>query len=220
MMPGALKALLSLAAQMAWSLFKASAFLVAWVTSVIVAMSSGAIMDGLSGIGASALGVTTQHSKQKQFKAQTKKTTKRVGKKMTVRGQRILAVNALGAAGGWIPVAGDVAAAALMTYEAVLICDNVNDFQDLQRTIGISPEPSTIGDTCQWARNKWASTPDWMRRTVEAKVSAEMEEPEVTEAGTKVWVTCVTNLGQSSCGKWIDLQDPHWHEDSIFKING
>lgn len=216
----ALKALTSLTAQMAWSLFKAGAFMVAWVASVIVAMSSAAIMDGLSDIGASALGITTQYSKQKQFKAQTKSATKRVGKKMTVRGQRILAVNTIGAAGGWIPVVGDVAAAALMTYEAVLICENVNDFQDLQRTIGISPEPSTIGDTCQWARNKWASTPDWMRRTVEAKVSAEMEELEFNEAGTKVWVTCVTNSGQSTCGKWIDLQDPYWHQDTIFKIKG
>lgn len=218
-MLGALKVLTALAAQMAWSLFKAGAFLVAWVASVIVAMSSTAIMDGLSDIGASALGITTQYSKQKQFKAQTKKATERAGRKMTVRGQRILAVNTLGAAGGWIPVVGDVAAAALMTYEAVLICESVNDLQDLQQTIGISPEPSTIGDTCQWARDEWASTPDWMRRTVEAKVSAEAEETEVGEAGTKVWVTCATNSEQSTCGKWIDLQDPYWHEDNIFEIN-
>ncbi|MDG2272661.1 MAG: hypothetical protein P8L39_10170 [Halioglobus sp.] len=219
-MLAALKVLTSLAAQMAWGLIKTSAFLVAWVTSVIVAMSSTAIMDGLSDIGASALGITTQYSKQKQFKAQTKKATRRVGKKITVRGQRILAVNTIGAAGGWIPVIGDVAAAALMTYEAVLICESVNDFQDLQRTIGMSPEPSKISETCQWARNEWASTPDWMKRTVEAKVSAELEDSEASDTGTKVWVTCMTNSGQSTCGKWIDLQDPYWHEDSVLKRNG
>lgn len=177
-----------------WKLGKAGVFFAAWILSIVITMTSTALLDGFSDIGSNLLGMTTNHSKVK-----TKST--KLGKKMERRTKRILAVNTLGAAGGWIPIAGDMAAGAFMAYEAVLICENSNDFRDLQRTIGVDPGPSTIGESCEWARDKWESQPQWLRDLVEEEVEEEVKKNETDPV--LVYID----------DKWVDINAENWWEN-------
>ena len=175
-----------------WKLSKAGVIFAAWILSIVITMTSTALLDGFSDLGSNLLDITTNHSKVKN------KSTK-LGKKMERRTKKILAVNTLGAAGGWIPIAGDLAAGAFMAYEAVLICENSNDFRDLQRTIGVDPGPSKIGESCEWARDKWEETPQWLKDLVEEEVEEEVNRNE------KVLVHID--------GKWVDINAENWWEN-------
>ena len=177
-----------------WKLSKAGMIFAAWILSIVITMTSTALMDGFSQIGSNLLGMTTLHSHVK-----TKST--KLGKKMQRRTKKILAVNAIGAAGGWVPIAGDLAAGAFMAYEAVLICENSNDFRDLQRTIGIDPGPSKIGESCEWARDKWENTPQWIRNRIESDVEEEVNKQE--DESINVYID----------GKWVDINAENWWEN-------
>ena len=101
---------------------------------------------------------------------------------MGKRTKRILAVNTIGGLTGWFPLVGDAVAMGAMAYEAVLICENSNDFRELQRTIGAEPDDSFIGTNCEQAQDRWNDTAQWVKDFVIAEVDKEAEKEPRSEA--------------------------------------
>ena len=159
----------------------------AWALSIVLVMTSANAMDVLSAIGTS-IGASNIYSDQKQQAKQTRTTAKEAGKNMGKRTKRILAVNTIGAVTGWFPLLGDAVAMGAMAYEAVLICENSNDFRGLQRTIGIEPDDSFIGTNCEQAQDSWDETAQWVRDFVIAEVDKEAEEG--PRSGALMYIGC------------------------------
>jgi hypothetical protein len=147
----------------------------AWALSLVLVMTSANAMDFLSAIG-TRIGASSVHLTQKQQARQTRTAAKEVGKKMGKRTKRILAVNTIGGLTGWFPLIGDAVAMGAMAYEAVLICENSNDFRELQRTIGVEPDNSFIGTNCEQAQDKWDDTAQWVKVLIIVEVDKEVEK--------------------------------------------
>ena len=187
----------------------------AWVLSIVLVMTSANAMDVLSAIG-TRIGAASVHSAQKQQAKQTRTATKEAGKNMGKRTQRILAVNTIGGLTGWFPLVGDAVATGAMAYEAGLICENSNDFRDLQRTIGVEPDDSFIGTNCEQAKENWAETAQWVKDLVVAEVDEELEEKpsnskapiERSEVGP-VFIGCpfAISLDSPPCGAFADMEE-------------
>ena len=157
MMPAAIKVLLSLAAQMAWSLLKAGAFLVAWVASIVVVSANEALMDGISSLGANLAHVTSVHQQQKIRAKNAKTVVNKASNKAARRGARMLAREGLGNAVGWIPFVGAASGIALTAWDVVDICDSLDDMNEIRNSLGMASEPSPMAETCAATRETVAS---------------------------------------------------------------
>ena len=208
----ALKALKFLGALFAKGIVLASA----WALSIVLVMTHAKAMDVLSAIGTS-IGATSIHGTQKQQAKQTRIAAKEAGKNMSKRTKRILAVNTIGGLTGWFPLLGDAVAMGAMAYEAVLICENSNDFRGLQRTIGMEPDDSFIGTNCEQAQNSWDDTAQWVKDFVIAEVDKEAEEE--PRSGALIYRGCPTAhdpYETPPCGAFAPRQYEealqHWEE--------
>ena len=158
-----------------------------WVGSMVVVSANTALMTGIASLS-SKVGVTAVTTTLEAANSVSKKAAKRLGKKVNRRTKRILAVNTIGAAGSWIPYLGFAVASAAAAYEAIMICDNSNDIREMQRAMGVTPDPAAIGDTCEKAQKFWDNTPSLVRDYITRMVDAWAPDAVYEEDPIQVWV--------------------------------
>ena len=160
-MLGALKVLTTLSAQIAWSLLKAGAFVIAWIASVVVVSTNETLMAGISSLGANVAQMTTVHQRQKIRANNAKKVVNTASKKAASRGAKMLAREGLGNAVAWVPFIGAASGIALTVWDVVDICDSLDDMNEIRNSLGMAPEPSPMTEACVNARETvagWAGS--------------------------------------------------------------
>jgi hypothetical protein len=179
---------------------------IVWIGSMVVASTSASVMSAIGSAATWASMTTASEVAAQVADAKAKKVkqkAKTVGSRVNRRTKRILAINTLGAAGSFAPsVIGWSLAGGFAAYEAVMICENSNDMRELQRLMGLEPEESMIGDSCESAKHIWEAMPMVVRGQVETEIGKEVDKSEP--------VLVLVD------GKWVDINEntnPDWTND-------
>tara|TARA_R110002073_G_scaffold260089_5_gene423059 strand:+ start:90 stop:545 length:456 start_codon:yes stop_codon:yes gene_type:complete len=139
-------------------LFLSAVLLTLLITNVLT-LTSTAFNAALTGLVATAVGITTVTSKLHAQVASQKSSVRNMGRKLTARTKRIAAYSVAGIPASALPFAGMAILVAGTAIELALHCKNITEMEELfvQMEIDEDLDAETVKSVCHpsnWLSNK------------------------------------------------------------------